>query len=244
MYLQQLTKPKRKCGVPASCKCFFICAQSAEYFAFAIPFCTFNKVYRLRQFSAFKFRTSLSFKRQQPLSNDNNLRQLFIILAAFIALTACNNSADRSWIIKPDSISEDSGQVVVLLPDTDSIHISGSITEIIYPSSRRPCKDSLTNYSFNCFGNKLKIHVPCNYLRTNYFQYTEGEILTIHYPDSSTISILCGTEADLSIPDNKTKGLHHKKVIVKGYQLSYENVPEEKLQLFNNAFELLNEDIK
>jgi len=86
--------------------------------------------------------------------------------------------------------------------------------------------------------------VPCNYLRTDYLQYTEGEILTIHYPDSSTISILCGTMAEISTEENKTKGLYNKNIIVKGYQITYADVPEQKLQLFNNAFKLLNEDIK
>jgi len=165
-----------------------------------------------------------------------------MILAAFIALPACNNSS-RSWIIRSDNTSEDSGQIVVLHRDTNTIHFSGSKTKVIYPS-RNACRDSLITYSFNCRGNDLKIHVPCNYLRTDYFQYTEGEILTIHYPDSSTISILCGADADLSITHNKTKEVYSKKVIVKGYQVTYENVPEQKLQLFNNAFELLKEDVK
>jgi hypothetical protein len=100
------------------------------------------------------------------------------------------------------------------------------------------------NYSFDCDGSWQKIHVPCNYLRTDYLQYIEGQILTIHYPDSSTISILCGSNMDIGITDNKTKGLHYKKVIIKGYQLIYEDVPRQKLRLFNNAFELLNRDIK
>jgi len=113
-----------------------------------------------------------------------------------------------------------------------------------YPSNGLPCIDSLTNYFFSCLGKELKIHVPCNYIQTDYFQYTEGEILTIHYPDSSTISILCATQANLSIQDNKTKGLHSKKVIVKGHQITYANVPGQKVRLFNNAFELLNKDIK
>ncbi len=169
------------------------------------------------------------------------MRQFFIILTVFIALTACNTSADRSWIIKADISSEDS---VVLIPDADSIHFSGSITKVVYPSNPLPYEDSLISYSFDCLGNKLKIHVPCNYLRTDYLQYTEGEILTIHYPDSSTISILCGTMAEISTEENKTKGLYNKNIIVKGYQITYADVPEQKLQLFNNAFKLLNEDIK
>jgi hypothetical protein len=126
----------------------------------------------------------------------------------------------------------------------DSTNFSGRLAKVVYPSNRLSCIDSLTDYSFNCLGNELKIHVPCNYLRTDYFQYTEGQILTIHYPDSSTISILCGYEASLSIQDNKIKGLYYKKVIVKGYNVTYANVPGQKLRLFNTAFELLDKDIK
>ena len=126
----------------------------------------------------------------------------------------------------------------------DSTNFSGRLAKIVYPSNGLPCLDSLTDYSFNCLGKELKIHVPCNYLRTDYFQYTEGQILTIHYPDSSTIGILCGTQANISIQDNKIEGLHYKKVIVKGYQVIYQNVPRQKLRLFNYAFELLNKDIK
>jgi hypothetical protein len=50
--------------------------------------------------------------------------------------------------------------------------------------------------------------------------------------------------ADLNITENKSTGLHNKKVIVKGYKITYNDVTEQKLQLFNNAFELLNEDIE
>ena len=166
-------------------------------------------------------------------------------MAALIALTACNISPDNSTQANSaDGTNEDSGQVVVLFPVTDSLYYNGCITKVVYPSNRKTCKDSLTNYSFDCDGSSLKIHVPCNYLRTSYFQYAEGEILTIHYPDSSIINILCGSNADISIEDNKNNGLHHKKVIVKGYQITYANVPGQKLRLFNNAFELLNKDIK
>lgn len=164
---------------------------------------------------------------------------------AFIALKACNNRPDNSTQSNSaDSTNEDSGQVVVLFPATDSIYFDGCITKVVYPSNRRTCKDSLTNYSFDCGGSWLKIHVPCNYLRTAYLQYVEGEILTIHYPDSSIINILCGELTTLSIPEHKNNGLHHKKVTVKGYQITYANVPEKRLRLFNTAFKLLNRDIK
>ena len=126
----------------------------------------------------------------------------------------------------------------------DNMNFSGGMVKVEYPSDPLPCKDSLTNYTFNCLGNDLNIHIPCNYLRTDFFQYTEGRILTIHYPDSSTISILCGTEANINLPGDNTKGYYFKKVVVKDYQIAYENVPGQKLRLFNKAFDLLNEDIK
>lgn len=106
------------------------------------------------------------------------------------------------------------------------------------------CIDSLTKYSFDCMGSKIKIHVPCDYIRIDTFQYTEGEILTIVYPDSSNIMILCGAEANISIREDKALELYYKKVIVKGYQLIYDSVPKNKLHLFDKAFALLNEDIK
>ena len=127
----------------------------------------------------------------------------------------------------------------------DSIHFSGEwLTKVDYHSNRPACKDSLTEYAFNCLGNNLKIHIPCNYLRTNYFQYTEGQILKITYPDSSKIGVLCGTQANISVSDEKNNGHHCKKVIIKGYQFTYDKVPNQKVHLFDKAFELLYKDIE
>ena len=126
----------------------------------------------------------------------------------------------------------------------ESIHFSGGLVKVEYPSDPLACEDSLTRHSFDCLVRKLEIHVPCNYLHINYFQYSEGQIITIHYRDSSMISILCGTQADIAMQNKKTEGLHYKKVIIKGYQIIYENVPEQKLRLFNSAFELLNKDVE
>ena len=105
-------------------------------------------------------------------------------------------------------------------------------------------EDSLTKYPLDCDGKKLEIHVPFNYLRTDYFEYTEGLILAIIYPDSSSIRILCGSNAEISIRDTKIEGLHYKKVNVKGYQVIYEDVQGQKLRVFDKAFELLKIDIK
>lgn len=182
---------------------------------------------------------------------DKYLKQFRIILATCIVLTACDNnrnitaqssSKNYNSRTKPDSTFQDS--IVLLNPNPHDIHISGSITKVVYPSKNLTFQDSLADYFFDCLGNKLKIHVPCNYLRTDYLQYTEGQILIIHYPDSSTISILCGTMTDLGVQDKKTIGLYDKKVIVKDYQITYANVPEQRLKLFNYAFELLDIDIK
>lgn len=159
---------------------------------------------------------------------------LFFICTAFLLLAACSIRNDgksaAAHPVKPDTIE-------------DSTHFLGRVAKVVYPSNQL-CKDSLSEYTFDCLGNTLKIHVPCNYLRTVYFQYTEGEILTIHYPDASSISILCGTQASFSNAESSTNGLHHKNVIVKGYQLTYSNVPEQKLRIFETAFELLEKDIK
>ncbi|MEO6547732.1 MAG: hypothetical protein ABIN94_07015 [Ferruginibacter sp.] len=153
------------------------------------------------------------------------MRQLFIILPTLVFFRTVNVFGQTKKII-------------------DSTNFSGRLLKVDYASNQQTFRDSLINYSFDCLGSKLKIHVPFNYSHIDYFQYTEGQILTIRYPDSSSISILCGTQANISIQESKTKGLHYKKVIVKGYQVIYENVPGQKLRLFNNAFELLNEDIK
>lgn len=179
------------------------------------------------------------------------MRQVCIILAICITLVRCNDfpvnfahpkSKENSSDEEQDSTFEDS--IVILNPNPDSTHFSGSIKKISYPSHLHKCMDSLTDYSFDCLGARLKIHVPCYYLRTDYLEYTEGQILTIHYPDSSSISILCGSLADLSIEDHKADGLFSKKVIVNGYQITYSNVPKRRLILFNTAFELLKKDIK
>lgn len=165
---------------------------------------------------------------------------LFFICTAFLLLAACSIRNDGK-----SAAVHAAHPVKQVKTDTteDSTHFSGRVAKVVYPSNQA-CKDSLTEYSFNCLGTELTIHVPCNYLRTDFFQYTEGEILIIHYPDASSISILCGTQASFSNAEASTNGLHHKNVIVKGYQLTYSNVPEQKLRLFDTAFELLEKDIK
>jgi hypothetical protein len=51
---QRITAAKQDAEFVQAANAIFKGARSAKCFAFAISFCTFNKVYRLRQFSAFK----------------------------------------------------------------------------------------------------------------------------------------------------------------------------------------------
>ncbi|CAN5369275.1 hypothetical protein BH10BAC1_BH10BAC1_16900 [soil metagenome] len=53
-YALVLTAAKKNAGYLQVANAIFKGARSADIFAFAISFCTFNKVFRLRQFSASK----------------------------------------------------------------------------------------------------------------------------------------------------------------------------------------------
>ena len=92
----------------------------------------------------------------------------------------------------------------------------------------------------------MQIRVPCNYLRTDVFWYTEGNILTIAYPDSSSIRILCGSNATIELKElsERNSKLFYKKVNVKGHELIYEDVPKNMVRIFDRAFDLLETDIK
>jgi hypothetical protein len=63
------------CGDSASCKCFFKGALRATFFAFAIKFSTFNKVFRLRQFCASKSAQLVAAKRYRAFSTDDNRKK-------------------------------------------------------------------------------------------------------------------------------------------------------------------------
>lgn len=57
-----ITQAHTQCGVSACCKYIFKGALCATFFAFAIKFSTFNKVFRSRQFCGYLFRTACSPK--------------------------------------------------------------------------------------------------------------------------------------------------------------------------------------
>jgi hypothetical protein len=60
---QLVTAPKKNAEILQVANADFIGARSAEHFAFAIKFSTFNKVYRLRNFCASKSALLLAAKR-------------------------------------------------------------------------------------------------------------------------------------------------------------------------------------
>jgi hypothetical protein len=163
-----------------------------------------------------------------------------------IAIVSCNNKSYNSdKINSEDSNSElDVKEIKKSLSDNNYINTTGIITKVSYPSKNLLCEDSLTQYSFECLGKKLNLHVPCDYLRTSIFQYTEGQILTIHYQDSSRIRILCGYEAEISIEQELKDQLHSKRIKIDNYQITYEDVPKKRLKLFENSFRLMENDIR
>ena len=163
-----------------------------------------------------------------------------------IAIVSCNNkSYNENKTNSKDSNSEPNNKGINKpLKETNDINTTGIITKVSYPSKNLLCEDSLTQYSFECLGKKLNLHVPCDYLRTSIFQYTEGQILTIHYQDSSTIRILCGYEAEINIKQELNDQLYSKKLEIDNYQITYEDVPKKRLKLFENSFGLMENDIR
>lgn len=105
------------------------------------------------------------------------------------------------------------------------------------------CNDSLVSLSLECTFGKLNLEIPCDYVKADHFDYTEGTVWTISYTDSSSISVLCGFQANLSNSDKKKPGLFYKKVKVKGYEFTYDNVPKNRLSIFEKAFKLLDKEI-
>ena len=84
-----------------------------------------------------------------------------------------------------------------------------------------------------CEWDTTELILPTGWDSTDVFNYVEGFIKTYHYPDKSSVSILCGSNADLGVERNLTG---NRKIIVNGHQITYNHVPEEKIEVFNQAF--------
>ncbi|HCW08780.1 MAG TPA: hypothetical protein DGG95_15595 [Cytophagales bacterium] len=100
-------------------------------------------------------------------------------------------------------------------------------------------RDSLTTVTVKCINDSLMIKIPSGQYKTQKTNYVEGFIFSIVYSDGSHISILCGHDAELNIGEMRGSGLFARKSEVKGRKIIYENVKQERVNIFNKAFDLL-----
>jgi len=85
-----------------------------------------------------------------------------------------------------------------------------------------------------CDSDTLELILPSNWESTRIFQYEEGFIKTYNYLDNSSLSILCGSNAFLSTANDS---LNSRKISVNGREITYNHVPDERLNQFNSAFD-------
>ena len=96
-------------------------------------------------------------------------------------------------------------------------------------------RDSLVKFSFECKGKKKTFKIPAGHLSPKYSDHQAGKLITINYPDSSYIKILCGTYA-LLLSDNNTD-LNERKEYVDDMTIVYEYVKNERLKYFKKSFD-------
>ena len=101
-------------------------------------------------------------------------------------------------------------------------------------NSQNDSKDSLCVQIFDCDLDTIELIVPSGWDSIEIFEYMEGFIKTFKYSDGSIVSILCGANAKLSI-QNQT--LNSRKIIIEGYEIVYELVPDDRVHLFDKAFD-------
>lgn len=99
-------------------------------------------------------------------------------------------------------------------------------------------KDSLVPVTFKCKGVDKTIKVPAGHKKPYHNNYEEGSIITISYPDSSYIAIICGSNAELNLKDENTN-LHGRKIYSDGLTIIYEHVRDKNLKYFERAFSKL-----
>jgi hypothetical protein len=108
-------------------------------------------------------------------------------------------------------------------------------------SPEQTAKDSLVAVKIRCMNDSLAIKIPSGQYKTQRTWYTEGSILSIVYDDWSIITILCGHLADLQLNEQKDN-LFGRKTKVKGRTIIFENVKAERLDIFNHAFDLMEQN--
>lgn len=99
--------------------------------------------------------------------------------------------------------------------------------------------DSLQLEIFNCRNDTFELKLPKGWIKTDIFNYEEGFIQSYIYSDLSTISILCGANAELNMTENKDNSLYYRKSNVGKRTITYERVRKERLIVFDYAFDKL-----
>lgn len=101
---------------------------------------------------------------------------------------------------------------------------------------------SVTAYSAACFcGDTIPRHLwlPSGYVATKPEWYGEGSVRAFRYADQSVITLLCGANAQLSLPKKRRKGFYDRKEVLPDCccQLLYTHVPATRVADFNRAFD-------
>jgi hypothetical protein len=90
-----------------------------------------------------------------------------------------------------------------------------------------------------CESDTIEIYIPEGHVSTDTFNYIEGFIQTFIYPNNSTVSILCGANATLSINVDKTDGLYFRMIKFRHHDMTYERVTSEMKHVFDEAFDMM-----
>ena len=98
---------------------------------------------------------------------------------------------------------------------------------------------SVQNVNILCESDTITIYLPEGYSSIDTFNYMEGFIHTFIYPDSSTVSILCGSNAKLTLGKNQADELFSRKITFNYHDITYERVTAEMKVIFDEAFDMM-----
>ena len=114
-------------------------------------------------------------------------------------------------------------------------------------------------FTYKCFSRIDSVKLPIDLIGPKYFYYGEGTIVSFISSDSITISILCGADAALVLDSlyllidsiqfngrvitnrylNKEKKLYARKDYFNDFEILYEDVPFQRKNEFDMAFDML-----
>lgn len=84
-----------------------------------------------------------------------------------------------------------------------------------------------------------QLWLPTGYVATKPVWYGEGSVRDFRYADHSAVTLLCGANAQLSLPKKRSNGFYDRKEVLPGCccQLRYVHVPVARVAVFNRAFD-------